>query len=163
MKTPEPLTQDASDFLATLLWIAYSPDRPETKHVQNWTVHEFHPEFVAAVNQFCRGFREYLEALPDPLPEDWGSYLERSFGGSVFFTLSGHGCSFRDEYSDPERTLGDRLADALHTYAGSRHQFEELESTLAKFGGKIHLAYRTAAHRRKYLAQMFRTATPPAP
>lgn len=164
-RDPEPPirpTEDAADFLATVLWLRNCRDRDERpKRYSIWSIHEVHAELIAAVRAFCRGFREYLEALPDPLPEDWESYLVRSFGGSVYFTLSGHGCSFRDEYSDPERTLGDRLADALCAYAGSRYQFEELEHTLCKTGGKIHLAYCTAAARREYLARTFRTATPP--
>jgi hypothetical protein len=154
--------EDAADFLATVLWLrdGYEEQKPPQHRTRkNWTIHEIHPELVTAVRQFCQGFREYLETLPDDLfPVNWENYLERSFGGSVFFTLSGHGCSFRDEYSDPDRTLGDTLAKALHTYAGDRYRFEELAHDLSAFHGKLHLSRRTAAARREALARYFTPA-----
>lgn len=155
MKTttsPAKLSTDASHFLETLLWVADHDDR-ETAHVKNWTIHEFHPEFVAGLETFLSGFRESLASShPDIDPDE----CERSFGGNVFFTLSGHGCGFRDDPTE----LGDLLANALVAYSGSKYRFEELDGNLAKFHGKIHLAFRTAAFRREYLAKVFGNVHP---
>ena len=146
---------DTAAFLETLLWVAESPDAP---HVSNWTIHQFHQEFTAALESFLSGFRAFIDAKNEsretPLdPDD----CTRSFGGNVFFSLSGHGCGFWDE-SDSE--LGDTLHAWLVEYSGGKYRFEELESTLAKFSGKIHLVYRTAAFRREYLAKLFTPAAP---
>lgn len=158
MKTK--LSQDTSDFLETLLWVAYSPDQPETRHIQNWTIHEFHPEFVAAVDSFLSGFRSFLFDKRESMDEDGAELLDedapsRSFGGNVFFSLSGHGVGFWDDH-DSER--GEALQAALVEFAGDdKYRFHELESSLAKFKGRIHLAFRTAAFRREYLAKYFAT------
>jgi len=104
------------------------------------------------VETFIDGFNTHLETSGFDM--DRLEYLTRSFGGNVYFSLSGHGCGFFDEYADPERTLGDELQALLVSYAG-QYRFEELDGNLAKFKGKIHLAYRTAAFRREYLAKMF--------
>lgn len=149
-KAPKPrLSQDASDFLETLLGVAYNPDDKSTRHIQDWTIHEFHPAFVAALETFLSSFRESLAiSHPDIDPDDCG----RSFGGNVFFSLSGHGCGFWD---DREAELGDALHAALVAFSRSPHRFEELENSLSKFGGKIHLYYRTAAFRKAYLVPAF--------
>ncbi len=150
MKTATPpvkLSTDAESFLETLLWVAVRDTR-ETDHIKNWTVHEFHPEFVAALETFLSGFRKSLAKLPPGLDPD--ECCNRSFGGNVFFSLSGHGVGFWDE-----RENGDELQAALEAYSGNRHRFEALDGNLSKFHGKIHLAYRTAALRREYLAKTF--------
>ena len=147
MKPPK-LSNDVASFLETLLW---ANDYPA-----GWTIHEFHPEFIAALDAFLSGFRAKLSDLretaadPDLLDED---ATGRSYGGNVYLSLSGHGCGFWDD-SDTER--GKALQSALQAYAGDRHQFEGID--LYKFHGKIHLAYRTAAFRREYLAKLFATA-----
>lgn len=148
---PPAISQDAQDFLASILWTADSPDYSR-RPFQNSTVYDFHPEFIAAVEAFIDGFKSHMENVGFDM--DRLEYLERSFGGNAYFSLSGHGCGFFDEYADPERTLGNELQALLVSYAG-QYRFEELESNLAKFKGKIHLAHRTAAFRREYLAKMF--------
>jgi len=157
MKTENTITlgSDLCNFLHSLLWVAESPDAP---HIADWTIHQFHPEFTAALESFLDGVRAFIgtknEGRETPLdPDD----CTRSFGGNVFFSLSGHGCGFWDE-SDSE--LGDTLHAWLVEYSGGKYRFEELESTLAKFSGKIHLVYRTAAFRREYLAKLFTPAAP---
>lgn len=153
----EPMNQDTQDFLGTLLWTAHNPDDPKTAHIANWTIWEFHPDFVAAVDRFIAGFREYLEKL-DEQATDTDVYAhpdncERSFGGNVYLSLSGHGCGFFD---DRDMELGDALQAAVEAYAGGdRHRFEELDGNLSKFHGKIHLGFRTAAYRKTYLEQYF--------
>lgn len=166
------MNSDTSDFLESLLW-ALPEDHAARKN--GWTVREFHPEFIAAVDSFLSGFREYLLLKADALaegPEDqfsedlWSLYDSpedagsRSFGGNVYFSLSGHGVGFWDEAETKP------LQTALEAYAGSRHAFEHID--LCKFSGRIHLAYRTAAFRREELAGLFTpaaglTATPAAP
>jgi hypothetical protein len=155
-KAQVTLSTDASDFLETLLWVAANPDDPNKRHIANWTVHEFHPEFVARLEAFLSGFREYLAKLDEENP---GSEVyadpdapDRTFGGNVFFSLSGHGVGFRDD-RDSER--GDALQAALEAYSGGKYRFEELECNLAKHNGKIHLAHGTAAARRDQLAKLF--------
>lgn len=149
-KAPKPrLSKNASDFLETLLWVAYSTDRKETKHIQNWTIHEFHPAFVAALETFLSSFRESLAVShPDIDPDDCG----RSFGGNVFFSLSGHGCGFFDER---DSDLAGPLHASLVEFSGDKYRFQDLDGNLSKFGGKIHLAYSTAAFRKFQLDQLF--------
>jgi hypothetical protein len=143
-----PLNSDAAAFLHPLLWVAESDDAP---HVANWTIHQFHPEFTAALESFLDGFRAFIAARdPEIDPDD----CSRSFGGNVFFSLSGHGCGFWDK-RDSE--LGDTLHRWLVEYSGGKYRFEGLEHTLAKFDGQIHLALRTAACRRAALAELFAT------
>jgi len=159
MKTENTIRHpDTAAFLETLLQVAETDESP---HVSNWTVHQFHSEFTAALESFLAGFRDFIDAKNESRedeinPED----CARSFGGNVFFSLSGHGCGFWDE-SDSE--LGDTLQAWLVEYSGGKYRFHELESTLAKFNGKIHLAFRTAAYRREALARLFTPAAPPFP
>lgn len=138
------MTSDTSNFLESLLWADF--------HDKPWSIHEFHPEFIRAADVFLANFRAYLaETLPDIDPDA----AQRSFGGNVFFSLSGHGCGFWD---DSDMELGQALHDALVTYSGNRYAFEQID--LMKFNGKIHLAFRTAAFRREYLTKLFSTAAP---
>jgi len=159
------LSTDTADFLSTLLQLADTGER-STRHVKDWTVHQFHPEFVSAVDSFLSGFRDFvslksasydgedemtIDALSDP-----DAVTRGSFGGNVYLSLSGAGCGFQDD----DET--EALHAALLEYSGSRYRFEELEHTLAKFKGQIHLAYRTAAFRREYLAKLFTVSAQPA-
>lgn len=147
---------DAADFLEALLFVADGHNE-ETAHVKNWTIHEFHPKFVDAVEAFLQGFRSSLaNSHPDLDPAD----CERSFGGNVFFSLSGHGCGFWDERFEDD--TADQLQTALEAFSGDKYRFEQLDCQLAKFNGRIHLAYRTAAHRAEYLEKTFGN-THPAP
>ena len=67
--------------------------------------------------------------------------LERSFGGNVFFSLSGHGCGFFDDCDDE---LSD-LQEVLEKWAGENgrsKRFEELDTNLdVGDDGKIDLCY----------------------
>lgn len=158
------MNSDTQDFLDTLLQLADTGER-ETRHVRDWTVHQFHPEFVSAVDSFISGFREYLAGLAedDSFPgeshlafDDPDAVTNGTFGGNVFLSLSGHGAGFWDT---PE---SEPLQAALEAYAGGKYRFEQLGAhSLAKFSGKIHLAYRTAAFRREYLAKLFTPAVQP--
>lgn len=146
-------SKDTQDFLESLLFALPEDDKGRRP---DWSIHEFHPEFIAAVNHFTCNFRARLSDLretaedPETLDED---ATGRSYGGNVYFSLSGHGCGFWD---DRDHDRGQALQSALEEFAGGdRHRFEELDN-LAKFHGKIHLAFRTADFRREYLAKFFR-------
>ena len=141
---------DLAAFLGTLLFVSDEPFRDST-------IRDFHPEFQSAAESFLNGFRDYLAAHHPDLDPDAG---ERSFGGNVFFSLSGHGCGFWDD-SDSE--WGKAMDAALKAYSASLPgggilpdlRFHELESSLMKRrGGKIDLAilskYLPAARRRMF-------------
>ena len=116
---------DLSHFLESILFVA--PD-----NLQSATIHDFHPDFQSAAESFLDGFRA---SLPPDLDPDAG---ERSFGGNVFFTLSGHGCGFWD---DRDSEWGDAMTAALRAYSGNDYRFEGLEHSLSKRrGGKLDLA-----------------------
>lgn len=130
------MNQDTKDFLETLLWVVDNPDN-ETREFIDSTIYDFSPEFVAGVDSFITGFREHLSNQESELAAKAGE-CERSFGGNVFFTLSGHGCSFQD---DRDMELGNYLADQLRAYSGNHYRFEELEYSLSfDESGKIDLA-----------------------
>lgn len=139
------MSTETDNFLESLLW-ALPEDH--TAHKNGWSVHEFHPEFRAAVSRFIYGFRAYLqEHCPDLDPDAGG----RSFGGNVYFSLSGHGCGFWD---DRDAEWGQAMQSALEAFVkGDKYRFEQIG--LMKFSGKIHFALRTAAFRREELAKVF--------
>ena len=141
-----------ASFLETLLFVADNLDYDE-RPLEGASIYDFAPAFVSAVSNFVHGFRAYLA---DKLPELYERCDEcaRSFGGDVFFSLSGHGCGFWD---DRDSELGGALQTALETFSGSRYRFEELESTLHKDDttGKIDLAFIPSALE-KYRARYFR-------
>ena len=149
------ISSDTEHFLETLLFCTDGENENESK---GWTIYEFHPDFIQAVESFCDGFREYLEEknqeaiekdLPEPFEDpDSG---ERSFGGNCYASLSGHGIGFFD---DRDSTYGDAMQAAIKAYSGEDYRFEDI-GDLAKFNGKIHLAFRTAAFRKEYLGKMF--------
>ena len=156
------MNTDTSDFLETLLWIADRPEHDEDHPLKGTTIRQFSQPFKDAVSGFIAGFRQYLEACDFDM--DRLEYLERSFGGNVYFSLSGHGCGFRDEYSDPERTLGDELHAHLVTYAGNRYRFEGLDSEIDLGDGTIDLSIRRESiddtRSRKFLAPWVEDVTP---
>ena len=126
------------DFLEALLFVS---DRLEGK-----TVFDFHPDFVSAVDSFIAKFETYLAKRNfDPARLD---DLERSFGGNVFFSLSGHGCGFWDE-QDP---VGKELDEHLKAFAGP-YRFEQIDLSTHR-GGKIDLAFRVPFIA-QYRAKMF--------
>lgn len=132
---------DTKHFLDTLLFVADNPDN-ETREFQDATIYDFSPEFVGAVEAFIDGFRDHLAKQENELA-DRADDCERSFGGNVFFTLSGHGCGFWD---DRDMELGDYLSEQLYAYSGNRYRFENLEyhieiKDLGAMDGLIDLAF----------------------
>lgn len=120
------MNQDTKDFLETLLFVAEETDEEE-RDFSCSSIYGFSPEFIAGVDFFIAGFREHLSNQENELAAR-ADECERSFGGNVFFTLSGHGCGFRD---DRDMELGDYLADQLRAYSGNHYRFEELDHCLS--------------------------------
>lgn len=141
-----------ASFLETLLWVADNPDHDE-RPLEGASIYDFAPAFVSAVSDFVRGFRAYLAEKSPELYEHCDD-CERSFGGNVFFSLSGHGCGFWDD-SDAE--LGRALQSALESFSGSHYRFEELEYTLSRDeeNGQIDLSFIPEALE-EYRARYFR-------
>jgi hypothetical protein len=120
---------DTFDFLRALTFAA-GEDSP----IVDAPPSDFHPDIVAAVSRFCAAFRERCNNLGlDPDAE-----TGRSFGGNVYFSLSGHGCGFWDD-SGP---WGQALNAALEHFAGGGYRFEELSACLDyQEDGEIHLSF----------------------
>ena len=145
-------SQYTRDFLEALLFIADNPDEDE-RPLEGKTIFDFSPEFINAVDAFVYGFQRFLADQYPELHERIDD-CQRSFGGNVFFTLSGHGCGFFDE-RDSE--LGDALQSALVEYSGGdKYRFEQLESNLSENDdGKIDLSFILEAitkYRSKYFS-----------
>lgn len=144
------MTSDLSHFLEALLFTI--PDDPDyaDQGPRDASVYDFSPEFQEAAQSFLSGFRDYLAAnYPDIYERE--DELGRSFGGNVYFSLSGHGCGFWD---DRDRELGRAYQDALEAYSGNKYRFEELDCMLAvNEAGKVDLAILPeylAEYRRKF-------------
>jgi len=146
---------DISDFFEAVLWVQDNPDNPD--RMEGATVHQVHPEMIRLAGGFISGFRAFLEK--------GGFDMERldaiscSFGGNVYFSLSGHGCGFFDEYPPDDREIGDELQALLEKYAGTRYQFEQLESQLMRTGDVVDLAFIPSAVA-EYREKMFAVAPP---
>ena len=124
---------DTKDFLRHLLFCADNLDGKK-RPLKNKTVFNFSVPFVNALEEFLAGFREFIEPHELDL-----SGLNRTFGGSVYLSLSGHGAGFWDE-RDSE--LGDKLHELLLEYSGRPHRFHELDGMLhVERDGVIDLAY----------------------
>lgn len=122
-----PLNSDLANFLETLLWCADGTREgmeTDDSKLEGATIHEFSKPFTDAVDKFLSGFRAYAESKGlDPDAPD------RSFGGNVYFSLSGHGCGFWDDRGEE----GDKLQSALIEFSGgNRYRFEALDSELRK-------------------------------
>lgn len=144
------MTTDTENFLETLLWDADNPDE-KRRPWEDATIHEFHPDFVAAAEKFLAGFRAYLAKHHPDLDPDM---CERGFGGNCYFSLSGAGVGFWD---DRDMELGDALHAALKEYSINDLRFWELSSNLYRltWSRRIHLALRTAAFRKERLNKYF--------
>ena len=117
------------NFLAALGFSA-GEDSP----ILDASIFDYDDKLVEAVSAFISGFRDYLESKGiEPLDDS-----PRSFGGNVFFSLSGHGVGFWDEGTEQ----GDANQAALEAYAGGRHRFEGLADDLdfEDDGGEINFA-----------------------
>lgn len=123
------MTTDAHNFLASLL-VGY----PDSEHIISKMSDDFSPEFIAGVESFIAGFIAYL-AERHPHLHACRNNMERSFGGNVYLSLSGHGAGFWDD-SEPE---GKELDKALEEYSGGGYRFEQID-LMPDENGKLDLA-----------------------
>lgn len=139
------MNQDTTDFLATLLWLASDTETDGGRELENKTIHDFAPEFVERVEAFVNAFREEAERIAPACFSD-GWIGERSFGGNVYLSLSGHGAGFFD---DSDENVSE-LHTALKKWAGA-YRFEELGGLLEiREDGKIELAIVDSAKEEYY-------------
>lgn len=145
MSTKTRMTKDCENFLVSLLW-ALPEDEPE--EVRESTIYDFSPEFIAGVESFISGFREFAnERNPEALEQADESH--RSFGGNVYFSLSGHGVGFWDS-NDTKA-----MQPLLEEYSGRKYRFGELGSSLSfREDGRLDLSFIFSAID-KYRAKMF--------
>lgn len=159
MNTENKMNKDTMDFLETLLFVADDPDGA-TPTFKGKTVYDFSPAFVAGVDKFVGAFKEHLrdECFPLTDLERRLEDAERSFGGNVFFSLSGHGCGFFDDSDEEVAEVHDRLK----AWAGA-YRFEGLEGMLGlDDDGKIDLAFVPEALE-QYRAKIFSVPEKKAP
>ena len=128
------MKQDTIGFLATLLWLADNPDE-EQRPLMGKSIYDFSDAFVAGVEAFVDGFRQHLidtGVRPAVLASG-----ERSFGGNVYLSLSGHGAGFFDDRNEEVAELHERIKK----WAGA-FRFEELEGMIdVGEDGKIDLSF----------------------
>ena len=132
------IPQDAADFIVAYLFANEGDDRPE---LDGKSIYDFSPAFVAGVDSFCAGFREFCEWRGVEIP-----HTERSFGGNVYFSLSGHGVGFWDDSGT------EHLQAELVEFSGDKYRFEGLEFSENE-AGQLDLAFIPSAlgmYREKY-------------
>jgi hypothetical protein len=129
-KTQSPMSADAHAFLEALLFGYH-----DESFYSIYSPSDFSLEFIASVEQFIDGFTAYLSEKHVDLCEKKHA-LKRSFGGNVYFSLSGHGCGFWDD-TDP---AGKLLDDALKAYSGNRYRFEQIDLS-EDLAGKLDLSF----------------------
>ena len=128
------MNTDTRDFLTTLLFLADDADHDPERPLENKTIHDFVPEFAEAVERFIDGFRAHLADTGFDMSVLDG--MERSFGGNVYLSLSGHGAGFFD---DPDERIAG-LQKVIQDWADDL-RFSELEHILdVRPDGKIDLS-----------------------
>lgn len=140
------MTKDCENFLEALLF-ALPEDEPQ--EVREATIYDFSPEFIAGAESFISGFREFAnEKNPEAL--EAADNCPRSFGGNVYFSLSGHGVGFWDD----DET--EAMQPLLEEYSGSKYRLEELGSSLSfRDDGMLDLSFVPAALE-GYRAKLFK-------
>ena len=106
---------DTADFCEALLFAFPEHDNGENE-IEGKTIFDFSAAFETAIDSFISGFREYLSDSDIEIPDS-----HRSFGGNVFYGLSGHGCGFWDS-SDTEH-----LQAHLEAYSGNKYRLEHMD------------------------------------
>lgn len=132
------MKKDTADFLAALLWVADNPDEKNRPFAYK-TIHDFSDAFVAGAEAFVSAFRQHLiDTGVRPAVLDW---LDSSFGGNVFLSLSGHGAGFFDDRNPHVAELHERIKKWAGS-CGQEMRFEELENMLdIGEDGKIDLSF----------------------
>lgn len=158
LKNEINLTHDAADFLETLLWVASENEKDtrnengesvEDGELYEKTIYDFSDKFKVAVCNFCWDVRDEITEIEGV--EDELAKCSRSFGGNLFFSLTGHGCGFFDE-SDADT---EKIESALFSVV-DKYQLEDLENMLGVDDetGKIDLCFIPEAIE-KYRAKYF--------
>lgn len=141
MKTQPAISRDAFDFLEAVIF-AYPENEAGVNPLNKRTVHDFSTDFVSAVESFISGFRSFLDERGGEIPD-----CDRSFGGNVYFSLSGHGVGFWDSNET------EHIQPFLEKYAGSRYAFEQLDLCDDE-NGHLDLAF-LPEYRAEYRRKMF--------
>ena len=114
------MSENTSYFIQSLLF-GHCWDYSDLNE-EDVTIHDIDKKFVDETEEFIFNFEAHLEAHHAELHERLDD-LERSFGGNVYFSLSGHGCGFFDE-RDAELA---KLHEILGDFAGGQYQYEQIE------------------------------------
>lgn len=123
------IAKDTADFLKALLF-TLPEDEPE--EMRKASIYDFSAEFIEAASSFISAFRDFANARnPDALEAADSS--PRSFGGEVYFSLSGHGCGFWDS---PET---EPMQAILEEFSGQHYRFEEMPLSFRE-DGKVDFA-----------------------
>jgi hypothetical protein len=109
---------DTQNFLNALLWTLYNDD--DTKlNADNFTVYDFHPEQVLAIEKWIEGFKQFLSERGVDI-----SVCNLSFGGNCYLSLSRHhSVGF---WLD---TRTSHLQHYLFEYANNKYLFEHIYLT----------------------------------
>lgn len=124
------MTNDCASFLESLLW-ALPED--EDQEIREATIYDFSPEFVEGVETFISGFRDFANTH-NPEALENADNCRRSFGGNVYFSLSGHGVGFWDDKETED------LQPLLEEYSGNKYRFEDISLSFRK-DGKLDLSF----------------------
>jgi len=131
------------DFLSAVLF-GQAPDDDGNYSMDEKTPEDFSPEFIAGAEQFIDGFRDYLTLREIEIPES-----DRSFGGNVYFSLSGNGVGFWDSRDTKH------LQAHLESYSGRKYRFEEIDLSEDE-SGKLDLSFIPSAIE-EYRTRLFST------
>ncbi len=123
------MTNDCASFLDSLLW-ALPED--ESEDIREATIYDFSPEFVSGVESFISGFRDFASAR-NPEALEMADNCRRSFGGTLYFSLSGHGVGFWDDKET------EAMQPLLEEYSGSKYRFENISLSFRR-DGKLDLS-----------------------
>ena len=124
------MTKDCESFLESLLW--QMPEY-EPEEISEASIYDFSPEFVAGVESFITGFRNFAnDRKPEAL--EIADKCRRSFGGNVYFSLSGHGVGFWDSRETEAMQL------LIEEYSGRKYRFEGITLSF-RDDGKLDLSF----------------------
>jgi hypothetical protein len=134
---------ETRDFLSALIF-GQAPDDDGNYAMDQKTPDDFSPAFIEGAEQFIEGFRNYLTHREIEIPES-----DRSFGGNVYFSLSGHGVGFWDSFDT------EHLQTHLESYSGKKYRFEEIDLSEDE-NGKLDLSFIPSAIA-EYRTRLFST------
>lgn len=118
------IAKDTADFLTALL---FALPEYEPEEIREASIYDFSPEFIEAASGFIFAFRDFANARnPEALAAADNS--PRSFGGNVYFSLSGHGCGFWDSpETEPMQAL-------IEKFSRNKYRFEEMQLSFREDG-----------------------------